>query len=292
MQAVCGTAKLGNMTVSQMLYRVHFMIKEDFDKFQLLNLIAFCKDGQEISFSAFCSDMENFVKISDLPDHSANKFSKCSISRWMTLCTASLALKTRDNLSPTRKFEDTVAAPYGGFDSPAYQAVRLLCPCHSRSGPSQLKLIFLYLANHSPGGITGKGYSNYMQILACMTTTDFRVSIEFTAALLPFYKTCCKFYDGNSSKIFPGTETYSCRVMEVSVFNRRVLTYFESFCDDPHKLFPEYWAYLQEEAKESPAIVELFDKNKITDQVFILHTLITVFNVSSKNNAILCVCKS
>jgi hypothetical protein len=257
---VCGEGGLGKVTLTQLLFQINHVIQRDFDAFKVLNVENAC-DCKEDNLEDFLNDVDGFVKFSEM-DGAANKFKKSALARWVTLCEVCLKLARRLNLIPCRAFEDKVAVIYGGFDSEEYQNIRNECCCHSSADPSLLKLIFVHLANHSPGGRKEQGYNNYMQIIGALNSPHVRLAIEFTCSLEPFYKHCSKFYDGSSNKINSLTATFSTRFLELSVFNRgTVLPYFRTLGDEYKTRFPEFTAYLHKEDTKHPTenLIEYFE---------------------------------
>jgi hypothetical protein len=265
---VCGMQKLGNMTISQMMFRIHYMIMDDYDSFSILALESYLK--HPVNVEVYRQDPMSFL--SKVPDGVADKIRAASESRWMTLAdTGGLLIKRCDKPTPY-EFKVMCAADYDGVDGPVFKAIckQLKCHSHGIEGPSLIKMIFLYLANHAPGDRAGKGHSNFLAIISCLDTPEFRIGVTFTAALLPFHKACAKFYNGTCCKIVPESATISNRFCEWSVFNAFVVDWATRMNDNWHLVLPDVWTYILGEVDvydlSHTDFVEEWDK-RIKDRV-------------------------
>jgi hypothetical protein len=121
-------------------------------------------------------------------------------------------------------------------------------------------LTFLYITNHTCGGVNGEGYKQCSQLLAFLASPFHRMVIQFAAAMYPTFLKWSAFLDGKSATIY-GAQVISTRLSEAAVFERNQLEFVCSLNHDWHTVFPGTWdlACISSRGRQSGAISAVFN---------------------------------
>ena len=86
---------------------------------------------------------------------------------------------------------------FGGEDSESWKEVKDLAVCFdSDTDLSHLLLTALYLANHTPSGKKGEGYTGWSRVTSSLCSPHFRVAMQIAKSLYPIHCKWIKFADG------------------------------------------------------------------------------------------------
>jgi hypothetical protein len=178
----------------------------------------------------------------ELPHGVREVFEQLTAARWVCqerTCDAFIDLVD----VPAPDYIIEMVAQYFG-DKDEWHAVADYCTCyHDASQLSYMALMFIYLANHSPGGARGEGITNMPQAVAFMASPYHRAGIKLTAAVYSKHMEWARFADGRS-KVNSDSRCMSLRMLEHSTEERNKLQWVEALRSDWHIVFPEVSAFV------------------------------------------------
>mmetsp|Transcript_5486 Transcript_5486/g.12502 ORF Transcript_5486/g.12502 Transcript_5486/m.12502 type:complete len:1268 (+) Transcript_5486:159-3962(+) len=162
--------------------------------------------------------------LSNCPKAVRNAFKKICGSRWIS---AERQSEKMEDILDVPATEELVQIVRSDFDSEEEweECVKLFTCIHQREELSHLILVFMYLANHTPGGVNGEGRKNLSELVAFLSSPMNRISIVLTSALYPKHMEWARFADGVSGTHPEITRMISTRMCEVTPFERQTVKY-------------------------------------------------------------------
>lgn len=97
---------------------------------------------------------------------------------------------------------------------------------HSVNGTlSHIMLQFLYISNHSPGGIQAEGFTNCMDLVAFLGSPVTRINLVIVSQLYELQMEIAEFADQQGRIRGIKAETITTRLIDSPVFLRKILSY-------------------------------------------------------------------
>ena len=189
-----------------------------------------------------------------VPESMRRMLKKICLTRWLTSEYSCNQLWEMMNVPATREFLDFFEEDYhGNMDELTDLYAFMSCP-EDKDKPSYLIIMMLYLSNHTPGGVSGEGFTRCHQLAAFLCSPYHRVAIRFTMSLLPVHKRWMAFANGVSQVHDGRVETIGTRAIELVPTERSILAEMYMMRDDHHAFFPEWSEYLRDEAGRAVAM--------------------------------------
>ena len=105
------------------------------------------------------------------------------------------------------------------------------------------------MVNHSPGGISGERYTKWLeQLLTFLCCSYHRVCLRIVIELFIHHQVASAFVDGYSGT-HDNSETHSTRMIELVIFERKLLTLISELSYDWQNKLPLSHAFLLKESK-------------------------------------------
>ena len=162
-------------------------------------------------------------------------------------------------MSASPQFIEYVRNSLGGLQSDSWLTAECYCTCINSDELSHIRLAFLYLANHCPGGKKSEGAVGCLKVLGFLGSSYQRIIIMIVSSLYPLHLAWASFCD-KPSQIGEIPKCASTRSIEGVRFDRSFLEQIHLLSNDWEQLLPGTKHYLDKEAKRAE-LIGLVDKS-------------------------------
>lgn len=210
-------------SVSQNIYSVAYQMEKHWPIMQALNVVSVGGNANELHHC---------------PRPVRNLFQKICGTRWLSTEKRCEEFVRILNIPAPPALEAFVASKMGGTESAEWQRIRAVCTClEDESQLSHIIAMFLHIANHSAGGVSGEGHRSGATLVAFMCSPLQRVSIVAAAAMAAVHSRWAAFAD-HKSAVVTAARMGSTRVIELPVFEREALEWVQSLNHDWRAALP------------------------------------------------------
>lgn len=174
-------------------------------------------------------------------------------TRWLSAERTAKHLIDALNAPATNKLIEMVSNFFGGIESKDWIESSKFFKCVESDDLSHIMLAFWWLANHSPGGKKGEGFTACIQVVGFLATPHHRICMMMANALYPIHLQWTKFSD-RVSEIGIVPQSISTRSIENAIFERTFIEQMYKLSTDWKKFLPDVYKFLLGEAKRAVVI--------------------------------------
>ena len=238
-------------TTAQGMYRISYYWKKLRDKMTTLTLLA-------------CENDIN--KLNTLPPSIVKTYKQVCQTRWLSVERQACELVNIMQIPAHKELIKLVSNYYDYHDAEynnEWENISKLCVCMSNTEQlSHLSLCFLYLCNHGAGGTKGESYGNLQEILGFLCSPLHRISLYISHEIMSLHLKCARFFDSISC-IHDNSKCISTKMIEVTVFERNLLTSLTTLKHNWRNALPKSAAYVEVEVQRASNLLKNYDESKM-----------------------------